>query len=85
MIKVENIFGVSRTVTYVIFGASIFLVIGMINSIFLHQEKIHYQIITPEGDYHLTTEIIEENGCIIFIDEIGNEDRVCGSYSVKRI
>jgi hypothetical protein len=85
MIKVENIFGVSRTVTYVIFGASIFLVIGMINSIFLHQEKIHYQIITPEGDYHLTTEIKEEGRCIIFIDELGKENRVCDSYTIKRI
>jgi hypothetical protein len=85
MIKVENVFGVSRTVTYVIFGASIFLVIGMINSIFLHQEKIHYQIISPDGNYHLTTEINEENGCITFIDEIGIENKICGSYRVKKI
>lgn len=85
MIKAENIFGVSRTVTYAIFIASILLSLGMLNSIFFRIEKIHYQIISPNGDYHLTTEIKEEDGCVIFIDELGTENRVCGSYSVKRI
>ena len=85
MIKIENVFGVSRIMTYAIFGITAILILGMINSIIFHGEKIHYQIISPNGDYHLTSEIKEENGCIVFTDEIGIENRVCGSYTVKRI
>jgi hypothetical protein len=81
----ERIFGVSKTATYVIFVASFIFVIGVINSLLFYRESTHYQIISPNGDYHLTTEIKEENGCIIFIDELGIENRVCGTYTVNRI
>ena len=52
---------------------------------FMGISKTHYQVISPNGDYHLTTAIIEKDGCIIFNDEFNNETRVCGSYTVKKL
>jgi hypothetical protein len=81
----ERLFGVSRTMTYVIIGASLIFIIGVINSFVNHREKTHYQIKSPDGTFYLTTEVFESDGCVTFIDEYKAETKVCGSYEIKKI
>jgi len=85
MIKAENIFGVSKTATYVIFGASFIFIIGVINSSINHREKFYYQVISPNGEYYITNEVSETDGCVTFVNENESEIKVCGSYRIQKI
>lgn len=82
----NNLFGISRGITYLIIGASLIFIVGMISNMAAKKisGKPYYQIISPDGDYHLTDEYKTEGNCIIFVDEIGTENRVCGSYRIKK-
>ena len=82
----ERVFGLRRGITKIIFILTALFIIGMLYRIFINESgKTHYQIVSPNGDYHLTTYILEKNGCIVFIDELGIENRICGSYTVKKL
>jgi hypothetical protein len=81
-----KIFGLTRFATLTIFILTGLLMLGMFWRIFINGTgKSYYQVISPNGDYHLTTYILETHGCIIFIDELGIENRICGSYTVKKL
>jgi hypothetical protein len=82
----ERVFGLQKGITKIIFLFTALFMFGMLWKIFLQESgETHYQITSPNGDYHLTTYILEKNGCIIFVDELGIENRICGSYSVKKL
>ena len=81
----ERLFGVSRTMTYVIIGASLIFVLGVINSFVNCREKTYYQIKTSNGEFYLTMEVFESDGCVTFLDEYKAETKVCGSYEIKKI
>ena len=82
-----NLFGVSRKITILIIGASLLLTAAMVFNIVKRKfnEKDYYQIISPNGDYHLTESYKKEGSCIYFTDEIGYENIVCGAYQIKKI
>ena len=82
----ERVFGLNANITKMIIAVSAFMILGMIFRIMFYSGgKTHYQIISPNGDYHLTTYILEKDGCVVFIDELGIENRICGSYTVKKL
>ena len=81
----ERLFGVSKTMTYVIIVASLIFTMGVINSFVNHREKTHYQIKSADGEFFLTTEVFESDGCVTFIDEYKAETKVCGNYEIKKI
>lgn len=81
-----KIFGLSRILTLSIFALSIAFIIGMAWRIFINESgETHYIVTSPNGDNHLTTYILEKHGCAIFIDELGIQNRVCGSYTIKKL
>lgn len=82
----ERVFGLNANITKMIIAVSAFMILGMIFRIIAYGGgKPHFQVISPNGDYHLTTEIVEKDGCVIFYDEFNIETRVCGSYSIKKL
>jgi hypothetical protein len=51
--------------------------------------KPMYEITVPTygntmPETYFATEYVERNGCIIFKDEFGFEQKVCGAYQVKK-
>ena len=82
-----NLFGVSRRITLLIIGSSLLLMIAMLFNIVNRRlnEKDYYQIISPNGDYHLTESYTTEGSCVRFIDEVNHENIVCGSYQIKKL
>lgn len=81
----EKIFGVSKGITILIIGSSLILILGILSRLIFHRGKTHFQIISPNGDYHITNEIVTDGDCIVFYDELGAKNRVCGSYTIKEI
>lgn len=82
----EKLFGLNARITKIIIVASLFMIVSMLYKIIFYNEgKPHFQVISQNGDYYLTTEIIENDGCIIFNDEYNTKTIVCGSYSIKKL
>ena len=81
----KKLFGLNQTVTFIIIFASLMFVLGTINSSVNHQEKTYYQIKTSNGEFYLTTRVVESDGCVTFIDEHEKETKVCGTYQIKKI
>jgi hypothetical protein len=81
----KNLFGLNRTITFVILGASFIFILGAINSLINYREKIYYQVISPNGEFYITNDVSETDGCVIFMDENEKEMKVCGSYQIQKI
>jgi hypothetical protein len=82
--KIEDLFGVSRELTLLILGTSILLIISMIYKIMAPPPIQHWQII-QNGQYHLTSDPVENGSCVDFTDEGGQTRTICGSYKIKRM
>lgn len=82
----ERLFGLDSRITKIIITASLLMVLGMLfRIVYYNGSEAHFQVISSNGDYYLTTEIVENNGCITFNDEYDNKTIVCGSYSIKKL
>ena len=83
----ERLFGVSRTMTYVIIGVSLIFIVGILSNMGAKavKGKTYYQIVSPNGEYHLTDSYKMTGSCIFFTDEFDNENIVCGSFRIKKI
>lgn len=82
--KLEDILGLSREKTLFVLTAYVVIMAAMIIKLSAPSPKKHFQIIS-NGEYHLTTDPIQHDGCVEFTDENGEEKIFCGHYSMKKI
>jgi hypothetical protein len=82
----EKLFTFQKIITRLIFIVIALFIFGIFYRIFINESgKSQYIVTSPSGESHITTYILEKNGCAIFYDEFNIENRICGSYTIKKL
>lgn len=80
----ENLFGLNKDTTTMILIASALFCAAMAYKIITTKEEDNWQIV-KDGEYFLTHDPLEEDGCVYFTDESGLARKVCGKYKLTKI
>jgi hypothetical protein len=81
----EKLFGLNKTITYIIIFVSLLFVYGAFKQIFRNVGRKQHYLIEPENGYpKIGVDLEFKDNCCIFLGERG-PDKVCGKFKITKI